>query len=204
MNHKVNNVQNLHETAMTLYNNVVVGGDSSADSILNNLNQGIENLKANWKGKDAGLRIQEVIRVHNAMVAVRNALASLAVDSSKVAANYREIQNANGAGMEALTTLSYETKTNLGDYSDNSDTVDINPAAETGKNFIDNANNSIDSFIGTVKVKYDELMQNWTAGTGRDAAQSAFDSFVNNANQYKQTLSEVSANITKAIQNYTF
>ena len=192
MNHKVNNVQSLHESAMTLYNNVVVGGDSSADSILYNLNQGIENLKTNWKGKDAGLRIQEVIKVHNAMVAVRNALAQLAVDSSKV------------AGLETLTTLSFEVKTILGDYSDNADTIDMNPAAESGKNSIDAANNALDSFIGAVKTKYSEITENWTAGTGREAAQSAFDSFLANVNQYKQTLSEVSANITTALQNYTF
>lgn len=204
MNHKVNNVQNLHESAVALYNNVVVNGDASADTILNNLNQGIENLKNNWKGKDAGLRIEEVIKVHNAMISVRNALASLAVDSSKVAANYREIQNANGAGLEDLTTLSFETKTNLGDYSDTADTVDINPAAEQGKKLIDNANNSIDTFAGNVRVKYDEIMQNWTAGTGRDAATNAFESFISNVNQYKQVLSDVSANITKALQNYTF
>lgn len=204
MNHKVNNVQNLHETATTLYNNVVVNGENSADSILNNLNQGIENLKTNWKGKDAGLRIEEVIKVHNAMVSVRNALASLAVDSSKVAANYREIQNANGAGLETLTTLSFEAKTMKEDYSDTADTVDINPSAEAGKNFIDSANNALEPFVSVVKTKYDELMQNWTAGTGRDAAQEAFDSFIANANKYRETLSEVSANITKALQNYTF
>lgn len=204
MNHKVNNVQSLHESAMSLYNELVVNGDSSADSILNNLSQGIENLKTNWKGKDAGLRIQEVVRVHNAMVSVRNALASLAVDSSKIAANYREIQNANGAGMESLTTLSYETKTVLPDYSDNADTVDITPSAEAGKRFIDTANESIEAFASKVRVKYDEIMQNWTAGTGRDNAQSAFDTFLTNVNQYKQTLSEVSSNIDKALRNYTF
>lgn len=204
MNHKVNNVQNLHDTAVSLYNDVVVNGDASADAILNDLNQGIENLKTNWKGKDAGLRIEEVIKVHNAMVSVRNALASLAVDSSKVAANYREIQNANGAGLEDLTSLSFETKANLGDYSDNADTVDINAAAEQGKNLIDNANNSIDTFAANVRNKYDEIMQNWTAGTGRDAAATAFDTFNSNVNQYRQVLSDVSANITKALQNYTF
>lgn len=204
MNHKVNNVQKLHDDAMYLYNHVVVGGETSADSILNNLAQGIENLKVNWKGKDAGLRIQEVIRVHNAMIAIRNALAQLAVDSSKVAANYREIQNANGAGMETLGTLSFETKTILGDYSDNADTIDINPNADAGKRFIDNGNNAMDQFVSAVKLKYSDIMENWQAGTGRDAAQTAFDSFVTNVNTYKQTLADVSSNITKALQNYTF
>ena len=204
MNHKVNNVQMLHDDAMFLHNNVVVGGENSADSILSNLNQGIENLKSNWKGKDAGYRIQEVIGVHNAMVTVRNALDQLAADSAKVAANYREIQNANGAGLEMLTTLAVEVKTFLGDYSDTADTVDINPMAEAGKTAIDRANASIDSFINDVKARYNSIMENWTLGTGRDAAQGAFESFMANANRYKETLTEVSANITKALQNYTF
>ena len=204
MNHKVNNVQMLHEDAMYMYNTLVMGGDSSADSILYNLSQGIENLKTNWKGKDAGYRIQEVIGVHNAMVSVRNALDQLASDSSKVAANYREIQNANGAGLETLGTIAIEIKTFLGDYSDTADTIDINPSAEAGKNSIDAANNALDTFIADVRARYNSIMENWTLGTGRDAAQGAFEAFMSNANKYKETLTEVSANITKALQNYTF
>lgn len=204
MDHNVSNVQSLYETAHDLYSNVVLNGDNSADSILYNLNQGIENLKNNWKGVDAGIRIQEVIRVHNAMIAIRNALAKLAVDSSKVASNYRDIQIANGAGKETLAVLSCEPKTVLGDYSDTADTIYINPSAEAGKKLIDTANTSIETFVGNVKVKYDDIMQNWTAGTGRDAANEAFESFIANANTYRQTLSEVSENITKALRNYTF
>ena len=204
MNHNVRNVQGLHEDAMYLYHNLVVGGDNSADSILYNLNQAIENLKSNWKGKDAGTRIQELISVHNSMVSVRNSLAQLATDSSKVSANYREIQNANGAGLDTLTILNYEVKTFLSDYSDVNDTVNINSLAEAGKNMIDNANNMLDSFTSGVKSRYDSIMENWTMGTGRDAAQGSFDSFIANVNKYKQTLTDVSANITKALQNYTF
>lgn len=204
MNHRVNNVQDLHDDAFYLYNSLVIGEGASADSILYNLNQGIDNLKNNWKGIDAGKRIQDLIKVYNAMVAVRNALASLAVDSSKVAANYREVQNANGAGLAMFTTLSFETKSILGDYSDNSDMIDINPSAENGKNFIDNANNYLETFAVSVKGKYDEIMENWLAGTGRESAEDAFDSFVSCVNLYKQTLSDVSNNVKIALQNYGF
>ena len=204
MNHKVNNVQMLHEDAMYLYNTLVMGGDNSADAILHNLSQGIENLKANWKGKDAGFRIQEVIGVHNAMVTVRNALAQLASDSAKVAANYREIQNANGAGLETLSLINFDVKTFLGDYTDTADTIDINPAADACKNFIDTSNNMIDTFKTDVKFRYQYIMENWTVGSGRDAAQGAFDSFLANANKYRETLSETTNNIAKSLQNYTF
>lgn len=204
MNHKVNNVQGLYVSAKELYEIIVVGGDASADTILYNLNQGIENLKNNWKGIDAGKKIQEVIVVHNEMVGVRNALATLAFDSSKVASNYREIQNANGAGLEYLSPLSTENQTILPDYADTADTIDINPAAEGGKNHIDSANSNLDVFIENVTTRYNEIMDNWTAGTGRDSAQGAFDNFVANAKKYKETLSEVSEQVTNALKNYNF
>ena len=75
---------------------------------------------------------------------------------------------------------------------------------ENGRNYINSANDALESFKLAVQTKYGEIMENWTAGTGRDAAQNAFDSFVANVNKYKQTLSEVSSNITDALQNYTF
>lgn len=204
MNHKVNNVQQLYVSATELYNNIVVGGDASADTIITNLTEAIENLKQNWKGVDAGLKIQELIKVHNEMVAVRNALAQLAYDSSQVAANYREIQNTNGAMLEPLSPLSFDTKNVLGDYSDTADTIDINPTVEIGKAHIDAANGDIDTFINQTSSKYQEIMENWTAGTGRESAQGAFDSFVANAKKYKETLADVSYNVSAALKNYSF
>lgn len=204
MDHKVANVQQLHDDAMYLYNNLVVGGENSADYILNNLSQSVDNLKSNWKGRDAGVRIQEIIEVHNAMVAVRNALAQLSSDSSRVAVNYRNIQIANGAGLDELAVINFDTKSRLAGHTDTADTVDINPQAEVGRNLIDSANNALDTFRVEVKTRYDDIMGNWTVGSGRNAAKDAFDSFSANVNKYKETLTEVSSNITKALQNYNF
>lgn len=205
MNHKVNSVQALHDDAYGLFNNVVIGGgDYSADTIIANLASGIQILKGCWEGKDAGVQIQNIVQVHNAMVGIRNSLAALAVESSKIAANYREIQNANGAGLEAFGALNCENKTVLEDYSDVRDTVGITPDAANGKNKVDAANGSMDSFISEVKKYYNSIMDNWTAGTGRDTAQESFDTFLANSNQYKETLSTASASINTAIQNYTF
>ena len=204
MAHKVLSVQELHNSALHLYEeNVVGGGESSADTILNKLNMGIENLKNNWKGRDAGYRIQEVIGVYNAMINVRNALAELSSESSRVASDYRGIQNANGAGLDSLNVVHFEAKTVLGEYTDNADTVDINVEANNGKQFIDSANNALDSFLTTVKVRYAEIMDNWTEGNGRESAREAFESFITNASNYKQILADVSNNITVALQNYS-
>ena len=52
MNHKVNSVQSLYDDSVSLYNGVVNG---TAVNLINDLNQGIENLKNTWQGKDAGV-----------------------------------------------------------------------------------------------------------------------------------------------------
>lgn len=205
MNHKVNSVQNLYDDAVGLFNNVVTGGaNTSADTIISNIMAGIDNLKGCWEGKDAGVQIQNLVVVHNGMVEIRNALGSLAVDSSKIASNYRNIQNANGAGLEELGVLSCEERAKTGDYSDTRDTVSITEEANQGKAKIDAANDAMDGFIGDVKKYYGQIMDNWTNGTGRDQATEAFDTFLANSAKYKETLNNVSNSITQAIKNYTF
>ena len=165
---------------------------------------GIDNLKGCWEGKDAGVQIQNLVVVHNGMVEIRNALGSLAVDSSKIASNYRNIQNANGAGLEELGVLNLEERAKTGDYSDTRDTVSITEEANQGKAKIDAANDAMDGFIGDVKKYYGQIMDNWTNGTGRDQATEAFDTFLANSAKYKETLNNVSNSITQAIKNYTF
>ena len=205
MNHKVNSVAQLHEDAVALYNNAVVGGsNTSADSIIANIMAGITNLKGCWEGKDAGTQIQNLVTVHNAMVEIRNALGELAVASSKIAANYREIQNAHGAGLEQLGALNCDPKTKTEDYTDDRDTVSITQEANAGKQKVDAANDAMDGFIQDVKKYYGQIMDNWTAGTGRDNATQAFDNFLNNSSKYKEILNNVSGSITQAIQNYQF
>ena len=205
MNHKVNSVQNLYDDAVGLFNNVVTGGaNTSADRIISNIMAGIDNLKGCWEGKDAGVQIQNLVVVHNGMVEIRNALGSLAVDSSKIASNYRNIQNANGAGLEELGVLSCEERAKTADYSDTRDTVSITEEANQGKAKIDAANDAMDGFIGDVKKYYGQIMDNWTNGTGRDQATEAFDTFLANSAKYKETLNNVSNSITQAIKNYTF
>ena len=180
MNHKVNSVQSLYDDSVSLYNGVVNG---TAVNLINDLNQGIENLKNTWQGKDAGVQIQNVVNVHNSLVGIRNALGQIAVDCSNIAC-------------KAMSTLAA--------YSDDRDTVSITAEANNGKAKIDNAVNTIDEFISKARNSYDAIMNNWTAGSGRDNAISVFEQFFNTANQYKQTLSEVSQSIATAIQNYTF
>lgn len=202
--HKVKNVEELYLTAKELYDKVVVSGESSAEFILSNINQAVTNLQNNWHGADAGVKIQEVIKVYNEMIIVRNALAHLACDASVVAANYREIQIANGVNFSNFNRLSVTDKTKLDDYSDTQDTIDINPEAEGGRVMLENAANTIDSFISVTNGLYDQIMSNWLVGTGRDSANDAFIDFINNAKRYKDTLNNTCESIKQALVNYSF
>ena len=201
--HRVNSVQTLHDDSFSLFNNVVVGGNEySSDSIISNLGAGISNLKNTWQGKDAGVQIENVVRVYNAMIGIRETLATLATISSQIAANYRDIQNSNGAGLESFGTVQADTKTTMEDYVDNADTINITPEANNGKAKIDAANNAIEQFIQEARKYYNNIMQNWTSGSQRDELITRFETFLSNSNSYKETLNSVSQSITTAIGNY--
>lgn len=201
MNHSVRNVTDLYRDAYSLYNEIVLG---NADTIINNLQVGIDILKQNWKGMDAGVQIQDVVGVHNAFVVLRNALAELARDSSDVAINYREIQIINRANADSLNKITITTKNLMEGYADNSDTININPEANNGKQKLDTANGMINDFVSQVKTYYAKIMDNWTQGTGRNNAEGAFSDFISKSNNYIETLNSVSSSISSALSNYSF
>lgn len=201
MDHKVTNVQLLYDDAKSLYNNVVLG---KADVMINDLNRSINSLKGSWEGKDAGIQIQNVVDVHNAMVKLRNALVELAKDSSRVASRYREIQNANRANLETLAPLTSEgEKFPMENYVDNRDTINITSEAMNGKNILDGVNNQFEDFKNEVRKLYDNIMNNWQVGTGRERTASAFSEFMSSSDKYKEILREVSQSIADALKNYT-
>lgn len=204
MNHKVENVEELYLNAEHLYSNVVCGDTPGADGMLRNLSQAVEILKNNWKGADAGVKIQEIITVHNELVEVRNALAALSRDSSKVASNYRRIQLENGAPLGELYALNVTEVAEKEAYADNADTIDINPEADNGRKLVDEVRDAIDGFIIDSKKTKDEILGNWQIGTGRNDADEAFNKFESNAKKNKDKLLDVSTNITRALQNYQF
>lgn len=204
MDHKVKNVQDLYDFSTELYDNIVVKNTASAENMLADLDAAIKNLKENWKGIDAGAQIQKVISIYNNLIKVRNDLARLSSDSSKVAVQYRDIQNMNEAHLEELVPLEANSKEELEAYSDTRDTIDINPDAEIGKNHIDSVVSVFESFVQAVTEKYNGIMDNWLVGTGRDNARESFEEFLTNAESYKKTLNEVSESITNALKNYSF
>ena len=202
MDHRVTDVQLLYDDAVALYNDVVC---NKADTIIDNLKKAIDTLEKCWEGVDAAVQINHVIDVHNAMAKVRNALAGLSRDSSYVASKYREIQNANRAGLQALEPVTVGgEKTKMDPYVDDRDTINITSDAEQGKMLLDTVNNMYDEFAAEVNRYYSNIMSNWQMGTGRDNAESAFEEFIEGSKKYKAILEGVSQSITEALRNYQF
>ena len=200
MDHKVVDVEELYNEACRLYNEVVCG---KADTVIDNLAKSIEILKNNWEGIDAGVQINNVVDVYNAMTKIRNVLATLAKDSSFVASKYRDIQKANRAGLEDLQVLNIsEEKVPLEAYSDGRDTININEEALNGKALLDSVNGMYDDFKSAANQSHESIMANWQAGTGRNNAEAAFEEFMKSADTYKNILADVSDSIAEAIKNY--
>ena len=198
---KVREVQRLYDDSADLYNDVVC---NKADGIIDDLDKAINILSNSWKGADAGVQINNVVGVFNSMLTVRNALANLAKSATGVAADYREIQLANRAEhLEALEPVTIsDSKPAKEEYVDSADTIDINNDSLQGKDLLDRVNDLYDDFKASVESHYNDIMANWTAGDGRDVADSAFNDFMVSSKKYKEILSDVSSSIAEAIKNY--
>ena len=205
MNHKVNSVANLYETATALHKNVVDGANGSATTVIQNLREGIEVLKANWEGTDAGVQINNVVNVCNAFAAIKNVLDALAVEASKIAVNYRAIQKANGANyLEDLAPIrEYEAEGVLPEYTDTRDTISIQPAAESGMRKLEAALNDMPGFMLNIKKEADALLENWTSGAKREEFKQTLEDFYAHNEEYKQMLEETVESVKTALRNYS-
>lgn len=200
--HKVLNVSKLYEDSRKMYTNVVAGSDNSANKLIDTLGSAISTLKSSWKGVDAGVQINSVITVYNALVVLRNSLAQFASDSASVAVKYRAIQAANSQSVEEFSSLNVEMFNVMSEYTDNADTVDITPEALNGKNNISTVVNTLNTFLSSAELVYGDIMDNWQAGAGRESGVAAFADFKSKVSSYSNTLNEVCTNITTALSNY--
>ena len=199
-NHVVRDVQMLYDDSRALYDNSVL---KDADGVIGDLDQAITALKENWKGADAGIQINNVVTVYNAMVDIRNVLATLAGEASRVASYYREIQNSNRANLENLQPLTVNTdKGKMAPYVDINDTINIGADAMRGKALLDGVLSRYDDFRNNAFRYSTSITENWQAGPGRDGLYASCEEFRGNADGYKKVLDEASKSISDAMKNY--
>lgn len=203
LNHKVENVQQLLDDSKMLLTKTTNGNVNSAYSIINDLETAYNTLVGCWKGMDAGVQINNIVQVHNAMVTFRAKMADMAVYAYSIGVDYRKIQNSNGAAVDVPSNLSDDaTASVLPEYQDNSDTVDITPTANDAKLKVDNAKSSFEDLNNNFENLKNSILNNWVAGDRHEEFEGAFIDFKSSFAKYQELLENASQNITNALNNY--
>ncbi len=202
MIHRIKSVGKLYNDTITAQKKIVEG---SAVDVLSNIEKAINNFKENWKGKDAGIRIQELILTYNEMIDVRNNLALICAGLTRVAKGYHEVNNLikKPKKEEELVRLRYEAQRRLEEYSDNRDLIDINENVLVGLKHIDIARSALDTFIKDVSDFHTVVLENWEEGAGRDQLIHKFNLFINDMGRFEEALIDTSNNVHRALENYS-
>lgn len=203
LNHKVENVGKLLEDSKNLLENITNGASNSAYGIIKYLDDSYTILTGCWKGMDAGVQINNIVTVYNAMVTFRRNMADMAIFAHSIGIHYREIQSLNGANVEVPAPINDGVSVSAkAEYHDNTDTIDITPEAMTAKNKLDIAKNSFEDLKSSFASLKNAILSNWTAGDRHDEFEGIFQDFESSFKKYEELLNEVCETITKALANY--
>ena len=207
---RISNVDQLALTAKeTLYETHVMGirgeAEKSANGMRETLASAIATMKEYWAGKDAGVQINNVIQVYNALGTIGNGAASLAKLSLQAAQIIRDAQNANGAGFQTIDTIFPVEMTDMPPHTDDRDTVSITSEVQNASTLLSNVVESINVFktnIGNVK---DEIADNWQTGEsiGRNQALSSFQDLIDSITKYQEYLNSAVESVNTAFANYS-
>lgn len=198
---KVNNVQQLYDDVCALYNQEI---ETNGRKIINDLVESVDAFKSptGWKGKDAGVQINNTIIAHNSVARVINKVGEIVVDLSKILVQLRAITNANGAKADELVALNYENIVPLEEYSDSSDTIFISDNATIAKEKLEKTKEVMDSFVNAITISKGKIFENWEMGETRELALEAFIEAENTVKQAGATLNEVVESVKTAISNW--
>ena len=201
MDQSIENLDSLYDNTVNIYSNIL---GQTGEHILENINGAINDLKTNWHGRDAGVQIQGLTTVYNEFIDIYNNLELISVGMSKICRNYRNIQVAFKTQKEEKNILTYNKKTHMLDYTDTDDRIDINEEVKNSVSKLESAISSYDSFMKQNKMMYDNIINNWTTGYGRDKLLDLYDSFFSKEEVYKEGLNIVTNSIKTALDNYVF
>jgi len=201
MDQSIENLDSLYDSTVNIHSNIL---GQTGEHILEDLYNAINNLKNNWHGRDAGVQIQGLTTVYNEFIDIYNDLQFISVGMSKVCRNYRNIQIAYKTQKEEKNVLTHNEKEHMPNHVDADDRIDINVAVKNSVNMLENAISSYEDFMNKNKMTYNDIINNWTIGYGRDKLLDLYDSFFNREEVYKKGLNTVTNSIRTALDNYVF
>lgn len=171
-------------------------------NLINNLSTDITNLKAHWKGTDATVHINNLIKVYDALVSlVTDAKGVTASAGARISA-IQEVRRANGGSgnvggvldSSAPDASSMQTVEETSEYY-------CDPSARTDYSLLETICTDYSSFISKFTSQKDALLSNWTAGADRENAVKIFDEFSSNSETYNKYLTSAKENLGTAVSN---
>lgn len=195
-----------------VFNNLDLGYDqcqelndlvaNEGEPLLEDLANNVLSLQAHWIGSDATKHINNLIVVTDALQELlKEAKKSTSVAGDSII-EHQEVRKANGGNGPVGTKLSNSIKS-VSTIAKNEDTSEyyVDPAAQTDYNNLESECGRFTSFVDSFKSVKDELFGNWKEGPYRSEAESAFNSFMENAETYKKYMGEARDNLSIAVSN---
>ena len=175
---------------------------TDGEKLISDLGTDITNLKANWKGSDAAVHINNLIKVYEAMVAiVTDAKATTAQAGAAISA-IQNVRRANGGSGNVGAALPANAPESMAIQAPEETTeYYCSPSAKTDySQLVDICTNFV-NFRNKFQDQKDALLANWTAGANRENAVKTFDEFTNNTETYNKYLTSARDNLEIAVNN---
>ena len=175
---------------------------TSGEKLISSLDTDISNLKTNWKGNDATVHINNLIRVHDALVEVVTSAKAITAAAGAAMSALQKVRNANGGS----GTIGADLPGNAPQYNTIQTVTETTeyyckPAAENDYNTLVEICNDFSTFKEDFSTRKSELLSNWTAGCDHETAVSKFNEFVENSDTYYTILTSAKDNLGIAVDN---
>jgi len=195
------NVQNLdgaYEKCKELHTLVSETGADLIGTLENNVNA----LKINWKGSDATAHINNLIRVHDALVALVTDAKALTSDAADKIIAIQRVRQSNGGFGSVGEELAKNAPASqaLPQVQDTGEFF-VKPEAANQAAELAELCTKYSGFISSFKTDKEALFSNWTAGANIEAAKGNFDQFLENSETYNTYLVNAKTNLETAVAN---
>lgn len=199
MNINVTNPDTAYASCQSL-NNLV---RTSGNTLLENLQSNIANLKRHWKGSDATLHINNLISLYEALGSLAKSSANITAEAGNAIVALQEVRRSNGAACmvgERLSAAGIE----VGAIAKCEETTEYycEPGSTTTDyNQLDQISNDFKTFKSNFITDKESLMSNWLEGMNRAGALKCFDDFITNSETYSKYITDALTNLNTAISN---
>lgn len=175
---------------------------TSGENLINSLATNVTNLKVHWKGSDATVHINNLIKVYNALVALVTDAKGVTAAAGNAIIAIQEVRRSNGGPGNVGSTLPGNAP-DAQSLPNAEETVEYYCDPSTGSDYtqLEQICTDYTTFVTNFRSQKDALMSNWTAGANREQAVNNFNEFESNSETYNKYLVDARENLSIAVSN---